>query len=72
MRQVDQRNKQARDVARQTGRATYQHEVIEMWIACTDCGDPIRHNLSGGIGIRRSCGCIGRVWTCDSRGWRHE
>ncbi len=63
-------NERARAAAANAGRATYSHEVVDHWPACTACGTPIRRNLDvGRIGLWRGCGCIGVAWTCGRDGW---
>lgn len=60
------RNKRAGEAAKKVGKATYQKEVVDYWPACTDCGITLRNR---GLKSNRSCGCPGRVWICNSKGW---
>lgn len=61
------RNERARADALAAGRATYRHEVIDAWPACTECATPIRPYADQTP--LRACGCPGRFWRCTSRGW---
>lgn len=62
MSDVDRANERARSAARKTGHAIYQHQVVDAWPGCVDCGLPIRPRP---FDSRRKCGCPGRLWRSD-------
>lgn len=64
--QIARRNERIRAIAEKAGRATYQHELVEYWPACTTCGKPIRPSLWNGS---RLCGCPDVLWRCTPHGW---
>lgn len=62
MSEFSRANERARAGAKKAGRWTYQHQVIDAWPGCVDCGQPIR---GGAVDRYRRCGCPGRRWDHD-------
>lgn len=69
-------NERHRAVAQANGHATYRHEVVDYWPACTACGTPIRRNVDGPPrpydgkptpGLWRACDCPDVLWTIRYR-----
>lgn len=52
-------NEKSRARAAKADKATYLHDVVETWSACTLCGVPIRSRITGRF---RFCGCPGVRW----------
>lgn len=67
------RNERTRAAAVKAGRATYLHEVVDLWPACATCASPIRWNVDvGRPGLWRTCGCDGVAWVCGVNGWERR
>lgn len=65
-------NEQARRRAQAAGHATYSHQVVEAWPACTTCNVPIRYAAQAErSGSWRKCGCPDVLWHCSVvDGWQ--
>jgi hypothetical protein len=67
---VYQENARARAAARHARRQFYMHQMVDLWPACVDCAQPIRHAAHvDRPGLYRSCGCDGRVWHFGANSW---
>lgn len=65
-------NETRRAAAKWGENPTYQHDVVDSWTACTECGTPIRRNVeTGKPGHWRACACPDLLWRLDyKQGWR--
>lgn len=64
MSDLNRVNRSAQTAAQKAGRATYRHQVIDYWPACSTCGTPIRRQVDvKRLGMWRGCACPDVAWT---------